>query len=115
MGTVADYLAGVDGEDHLALERVYRITRSAVPEVEEGTSYGMAALLYDGKGLIATLKSKKFLSLYPFSGKVIAGLADSLGDFERTTGSIHYSASHQIPEELLLKIVLARKAEIDAR
>ncbi len=115
MGEVEDYLRTVDGADRAALERVYAVAREVVPEAVEGTSYAMAALLYRGKGLLATVRARRFLSLYPFSGAVVASLADALGDFETTTGSIHYSADHQLPESTLRRIVATRRDEIDAR
>ncbi|WP_417215414.1 iron chaperone [Arthrobacter sp.] len=115
MGDVGTYLDTVQGQDRLALERVYAIARDVVPEAEEGTSYGMAALLYRGQGLIASVKAKKFLSVYPFSGKVIARHRDPLAGVETTAGSIHYSAEHPLPEDLLRAIVQARREEIDAR
>lgn len=115
MGAVQDQLDRYDGPDRAALERVYAIAREVVPSATEGTSYGMAALLHRGKGLIATVRAKKFLSLYPFSGQVLATLADELADFETTSGSVHYSADHPVPDDLLRRIVEARRDEIDAR
>lgn len=114
MGAVGAYLSTVDGADRDALQRVFAIARDVVPEAEEGTSYAMAALLYRDKGLIATVRTKKFLSLYPYSGAVITSVLDELGDFDTTTGSIHYSAHHQLPDALVRRIVEARRAEIDA-
>lgn len=113
MGEVGEYLSTVDGADRAALERVYAIAREVVPEAEEGRSYAMAALLYRGKGLVATVRAKKFLSLYPYSGSVIASVSDALSDFETTSGSVHYSADHQLPDALVRRIVEARRAEID--
>ena len=115
MGEVDTYLSTVEGADRDALQRVYAIAREVVPEAEEGTSYGMPALLYRGKGLIATVRAKRFLSLYPYSGTVIASALEALSDFETTRGSIHYSAEHQLPEAILRRIVEARRAEIDAK
>lgn len=114
MGAVEAYLHTVQGPDRAALERVYAIARDVVPDAEEGTSYAMAALLYRGKGLVATLRAKRFLALYPFSGSVVSSNLDMLAGFETTTGSIHYSAEHQVPEETLRRVVLARRDEIDA-
>ena len=115
MGAVGDYLESIEGTDRAALERVYTIAREVVPGAEEGTSYAMAALLHRGKGLIGTVRTKRFLSLYPFSGAVLALLREELGDFECTSGSVHYSADHQLPEELLRRIVEARRDEIDEK
>ncbi|TAM66620.1 MAG: DUF1801 domain-containing protein [Microbacteriaceae bacterium] len=115
MGAVGEYLQTIDGPDRDALERVYAIARELVPAAEEGMSYAMPALLYDGRGLIATLRTKKFLSLYPYSGKVIPAVLDGLPGFEVTSGSIHYSAAHQLPEAVLRRIVTLRRAEIEAK
>lgn len=116
MGTeVSTYLSTFDGPDRAALERIYTIAREVVPEATEGMSYAMAALIYRGKGLVATVRAKKFLSLYPYSGAVIAATLDLLDGFETTTGSIHYSADHQLPEAVVRRIIEARRAEIDDR
>lgn len=115
MGEVDRHLATVEGPDRAAMERVYAVARATVPEAEDGRSYGMAALLYRGKGLVATVRTKRFLSIYPYSGAVLASLADELADFETTSGSLHYTADHQVPEALLRRIVAARRDEIDAR
>lgn len=115
MGPVSTYLGTVDGAERAALERVYAIAHKMVPEAEEGTSYAMAALIYRGKGLIATVRARKFLSIYPFSGAVVAGNLDLLADFETTTGSIHFSVDHQLPDATVRRIVQARRAEIDAK
>ena len=114
MGEVGAYLSTVEGVDRDALQRVFAIAREVVPEAEEGTSYAMAALLYRDKGLIAAVRAKKFLSLYPYSGAVIASVLETLSDFETTSGSIHYSAEHQLPDAIVRRIVEARRAEIDA-
>lgn len=113
MGVISTYLSTIEDDDRAALDRVYTIARSVVPEAEEGTSYAMAALIYRGKGLIATVRANKFLALYPYSGAVVAANLDLLKDFETTKGSIHYSTNHQLPESALRRIVQARRAEID--
>ena len=115
MGDVADYLATVEEPHRSALARVYAVAGEVVPEAVEGTSYAMAALVYRGKGLIATVRAKKFLSLYPYSGAVLANLSDELTDFETTSGSLHYSVQHPVPDDLLRRIVELRRAEIDAK
>lgn len=115
MGEVSDYLETVDGVDRAALERVYAIAREVVPEAEEGTSYAMPALVYRGKGLVSTLRTRKFLSLYPYSGAVVEALATELGEFDTTKGSIHYDAGHQLDDALLRRIIEMRQAEIDAK
>ena len=45
MGTVDDYLAGLDETSRAAFERVRDIALQVVPDAEQGTSYGVAALM----------------------------------------------------------------------
>ena len=115
MGDVAAYLDTVEEPHRSALAHVYAVAAEVVPEAEEGTSYGMAALIYRGKGLIATVRAKKFLSLYPYSGTVLGDLAGDLADFETTSGSLHYSVEQPVPDDLLRLMVELRRAEIDAK
>jgi len=115
VGEVGEYLSTIDGPDRDALARVIALARDVVPEAQEGTSYAMPALLYRDKGLLATVRTKKFLSLYPYSGAVIASVHDALTGFETTSGSVHYSADHPLPDDAVRRIVEARRAEIDAK
>ena len=115
MGDVADYLATIEEPHRTELARVYAVAAEVVPPAVEGSSYGMAALLYRDKGLIAAVRAKKFLSLYPYSGSVLSDLADSLTDFETTSGSLHFSVEHPVPDDLLRRILELRRAEIDAK
>lgn len=115
MSEVTDYLDERDAETRAALERVLTIAREVVPDAEEGTSYGMPALLYRGRGLVAALETKRFLSVYPFSGTVIGGLGDALDGFDRTTGSVHFSVEHQLPDDVVRRLVEARRDQLDER
>ncbi len=114
VGVVDEYLSGVDLADRDALARVYAIAVEVVPEAEQGIRYAMAALVYRDKGLVATVRRTKFLSLYPFSGAVIGSVLEELSEFETTSGSIHYAADHELPDDLMRRIIQRRRTEIDA-
>lgn len=115
MKTVDEYIAGTLPEQRVEFERIGRVVAELVPSVEQGTSYGMAAYMYKGKPLLSFVVAKNFLSLYPFSGKVVDKLGDKLQDFETTTGSIHFSVEHPVPEPLLKEVIALRMQEIDAK
>ncbi|GGR29682.1 iron chaperone [Agromyces mediolanus] len=115
MGTVTDYLDERSGPERAALERVIRIARELAPDASEGESYGMPALLHRGKGLVSAMQAKHHLGFYPFSGTVLEGFADELAGFAWSKGTVQFSAEHQLPDELLRRILRARIAEIDAR
>ncbi len=100
--------------DRDALARVYAIALEVVPEAEQGTRYAMAALVYRDKGLVAAVRRKRFLSLYPYSGGVIASALEALSEFETTSGSTHFAADHELPDDLMRRIVQTRRTEIDA-
>jgi len=115
MSTIDDYLQTVKPEERKELERVRRIVVETVQGTEEGISYGMPAIFYKGKPLVSVMATKKFLSLYPFSGKVAAKLEKDLEGFETTPGSIHFSQTHPLPEGLVKKILAARIEEIEEK
>ena len=115
MGTVTEYLAAREGENRKALEHVIAVAREVAPDVTEGESYGMPALLYRGKGFVAAMEAKQHLGLYPFSGQVLPGLAAELGDFSWSPGALQFSSEHPVPDDLLRRILTVRKSQIDAQ
>lgn len=115
MGTVDDYLSGLAESDRAAVAELYLIAQDAVPEAEQGIGYGMAALTYRGAGLWSAVRAKKHIGVYPFSAGVIAALAHRLDGVEHAKGSLKLTPGAPVPVDVLRELVLARKAEIDAR
>jgi len=115
MSVFDDYFATITPGQKAELERIRAIVHKTVPDVVEGLSYGMPAYLYKGKGVLSAMVTKKFLSIYPYSGKVADTLKAKLKDYECTPGSIHYSEEKPMPEALIVDILHARMAEIDAK
>lgn len=115
MGEVTDYLATLEGPDADAVKHVYDVAREVAPEATEGRSYGMAALLWHGKGYASAIVAKKHLSLFPFSGQVLDGIGDRLTDFDWAKGTLRFSAGHPVPDEILRDIFRARIVEIESK
>jgi uncharacterized protein YdhG (YjbR/CyaY superfamily) len=118
MGTVDDYLASLDPEDRAAVSRVYDVVRDTLPDAEQGKSYGMPALTYRGKALIAVMRTKKHIAVYPFSGRVpqvvAAGLTDAAAQaLEFDKGTIRFQPETPLPDDIIRAIVAARVAEIE--
>ncbi|BDZ54257.1 iron chaperone [Agromyces marinus] len=113
MGEVAEYVAGLDEPARSVIEGVYAVAREVVPDAEEGRSYGMPALRHGGKPLLAVMEAKTHIGLYPFSPAVIDGAEEVLDGFERTKGSIRFTAEHPLPEAAVRRLVGLRRAEID--
>jgi len=112
MTRIDEYLETLNPPVRSEMERIREVVRRIVPEAEEGKSYGVPAYLYRGKGLLSAIENKKFLSLYPFSGKVVERLKEELAGFECTSGSIHFTLDHPLPEPLIEALLRERIAEI---
>jgi uncharacterized protein YdhG (YjbR/CyaY superfamily) len=114
MATVDDYFAGLDGPARAAFERVRGLVTEAVPEVEQGTSYGMPTLMYHGRPLLAFLATKHHLSVFPFSSRVVDAVRDQLPGFSLSSGTIRFTADMPLPEAVVHDIVRYRLGEIVA-
>jgi uncharacterized protein YdhG (YjbR/CyaY superfamily) len=109
---LTDYLATLRSADRKALDRVRGIAVRAVPGTTEGTSYGLAALLLDGKPLLGFLAAADHLSVFPFSSTVVAAVADRLQGFKLSKGTIRFTARNPLPEAVVIDIVRLRGQEI---
>jgi uncharacterized protein YdhG (YjbR/CyaY superfamily) len=115
MGTIDDYLAQLDPTDAAVIGHVYDVARETVPEAEQGTSYGMPTLMYRGKGLLAVMRTRKHIGLYPNSGRVLPAFADQLAGFDVDKGTLRFQPDSPPTDGLVKRIVAARRAEIDRR
>ncbi|MBW9092388.1 DUF1801 domain-containing protein [Microbacterium jejuense] len=123
MGTVDEYLESLDPADRAVVSHVFDVVRGAVPDVEQGKSYGMPALLYRGKALISVMRTKKHIGVYPFSGRVPDAVAAGLPEGERAAfehdgvefekGTIRFQPDAPLPDDTIRAIVAARVAEIE--
>lgn len=114
MTSVTDQIAGLDEPARSVLGGLTARAIELVPDAVEGVSYGMPALLYRDRGLVAVAVTAKGYSLYPFSGQVIAALTDELGDGARTKGAVQFTDARPLPPAAFDALVRARRAEIDA-
>lgn len=112
MGAVDDSLAALPETERGCLQHVIDIARTLVPEAEEGMSYGMPALKLGGKPLLGVVMAAKHLSVFPFSPAVIDAVAGRLEGYSLSKGTIRFTASHQLPDDVLADIVRLRRAEI---
>ena len=113
MNVVDEYLKTVTPGQRAVFQRIGTIVAEMVPDVQQGMSYAMAAYTYKGKALLSFVANRHFLSVYPFSGKVVDRVEPLLEGYEHTTGSIHFSEEKPLTEELIRAIISARLAEIE--
>ncbi|MDR5701234.1 iron chaperone [Agromyces aerolatus] len=114
MGALSDYIGSLDPAERDALERIRVRALELVPDAEEGMGYGMPALTYRGRPLLSVRATKTHLGYYPFSSDVIDRLRDDLEGLDWSKGTIRFRPEHPLPAELVSKLILLRRDEIDA-
>ena len=113
MGTVDDYLAGLDPSDAAIVAQVYEIAQATVPGTEQGTGYGMPALTYRGKPLLAVMATRKHIGVYPFSAAAVAAVEDRLTGIDHAKGTIRLAPDQPVDGALIAALVTARRQQID--
>ena len=118
IGTVDDYLSGLEPADRDAVGRLYALARGEVPDAEQGKGYGMPALVYRGKPLLSVMKTKKHIGVYPFSPEAVSAVAAQVeaGAIEGTSidkGTIRFQPEHPLPDDAVRELVRARQGQIE--
>lgn len=117
MGTVDDYLAERDEPVRSQVAQAYQTAEDAAQqagaEIAQGESYGMAALLYRGKGLISVQQTVKHIGVYPYSATVVSKMIEKFGAGDHAKGSMRFPYSTGVPDEIVRSLVACRIAEID--
>jgi uncharacterized protein YdhG (YjbR/CyaY superfamily) len=111
--TVEDYFGGLDAPSRATFEHIRNLVTEMVPEVDEGTSYGMAALKYKHKPLLGFLAAKQHLSIFPFSPQVVDAVRDRLSAFQLSKGTIRFTVDMPLPDDVVRDIVRYRMEEIN--
>jgi uncharacterized protein YdhG (YjbR/CyaY superfamily) len=109
-----DYFGGLDVPTRAAFEHIRDIAMKIVPTAEAGTSYGMAALMYERRPLLGFRAAKRHLSIFPFSPAVVDAVRDQLAGFQLSKGTVRFTAAAPIPDGVVRDLVRHRAEEIRA-
>jgi uncharacterized protein YdhG (YjbR/CyaY superfamily) len=113
MGTVDDYFGTLDAQTRAAFERIRTLALEIVPQTDQGSSYGMAALKYKDKGVLGFAAAKHHLSVFPFSSRVVDEVRDRLPGFDLSKGTIRFTVEKPLPDDVVRDVVALRIAEIE--
>src|SRR5947208_6755368 len=105
MGSIDDYLAELDDDSRAAVGHVYDLALEVVPDATQGKGYGMPALVYDGKPLIAVMRAKGHIGVYPFSPDAITAVAPDLDGFDLAKGTIRFQPERPLPDAAVRALV----------
>ena len=115
MPDLDDFLAGLDESVRLAFERVRDLALQVVPDADQGTSYGMAALIWRGKPLLGFNVAASHLAVHPFSPSAVDAVREQLSGFRLSKGTVRFRPETPLPEKAVLDLVRARRDEIVRR
>lgn len=109
---IDEHLAEVPEVQRTALERIRAIVHAAVPDAEEGISYGVPAFRLNGKAIAGFSASKNHLTYFPMSGATTATLAEDLKGYKTSKGAVQFTLEKPLSEELIRKLLQARLDEL---
>ena len=112
MSVIDDYFESLDAPDRAAFEHVLALAIAEVPDAEPGTSYGMASLTYKQKPLLGFRAAEKHLSIFPFSPEAIDAVRDRLTGFDLAKGTIRFTPSKLLPDDVVRQVVRERAVQI---
>ncbi len=108
--SVDEYLASLNDDQRVALEKLRTTIRAAAPKAEECISYDIPAYRQNGRLLVAFAAAKKHCSFFP-GALPVATYQDELKDYSTSKGTVRFPADHPLPAALVRKLVKTRIAE----
>ena len=106
------YLAQLDEPRRSTLEQVRRSIANAIPEAEQGLSYGVPVFRIGGKPVAGFSAAKRWLSHLPHSGEILSALSqEDLGGLTASKGALRFPIDQPLPDALVRLLIDARRAE----
>jgi len=105
------YLAALPDDQRVALERLRATIRGAAPGATEGIAYQMPAFYNGRRFLVSYAAFKNHCSFFPASGTVRDKLGDELRGFFDGKGTLRFTPSAPLPDDLVGRIVQIRLDE----
>jgi uncharacterized protein YdhG (YjbR/CyaY superfamily) len=105
---VDDYLRALQEPKRSTLETLRRTILELVPEADQVISYRVPAFRLHGKTIAGFAAFKDHLSYLPFSGSVLAQLADELDGYTMTKSALHFPVDRPLPKQLVKKLIEVR-------
>ena len=112
--TVNAYLAALDPEKRVALQRLRRTIRAVAPKAEECISYQIPAFRLEGRMLVWFAAASEHCSFFP-GARPIAVHKEDLKGYKTSKGTVRFVPGKPLPATLIRKLVRTRIAENRAR
>jgi uncharacterized protein YdhG (YjbR/CyaY superfamily) len=102
------YMAALEEPKRSTLETVRRRIVEAIPECEQGISYGMPAFRVRGKVIAGFAAFTNHLSYLPHSGSVLSELRDEVASYTTSKGALQFPVDTPLPASLVGQLVAVR-------
>jgi uncharacterized protein YdhG (YjbR/CyaY superfamily) len=102
---VLKYLASLPEPQRRTLSQLRQDLLALLPGATEGLSYGMPAVMLQGKAVVGYFAFKNHLGYFPHSSLVTNQLASELAGYKVSKGGFQFAFDHQLPVELLRQLV----------
>src|SRR5205814_8519635 len=110
--TIDEYLAQVQADQQMVLEKLRQTILAVAPGAEECISYGVPAFRLNGRSLVFFGAWANHCALYPGSSATLKKFRNELRDFQVSKGTLRFSPDKPLPVALVKRLVKARIAEI---
>ena len=111
MQTLDEYLDKITPSQKVEFERIRKIVKELVPEVEETISYGIPTFKHKGTYLLYFGTFKDHMSLFPGAG-IIGELKEEFKRYKVAKGTLQFTSEKPIAKELVKKIIAIRLKSI---
>jgi uncharacterized protein YdhG (YjbR/CyaY superfamily) len=109
---VDGYLAALPEDQRAAVEKLRATIKATAPEAAESVSYGIPTFKYKGRPLIYFGAAKKHCAIYGMS--VMGAFEDKLQPYDRSKGTVRFSAEKPLPDKLVKELLQAQMKENEA-
>jgi uncharacterized protein YdhG (YjbR/CyaY superfamily) len=113
--SVTEYIAAKPKDARVALERVRRAIRKAVPSATEELSYQKPVYVLNGVPVLYFAGWTSHYSLFPATEALVAAFRRELAPFESAKGTIKIPISEPVPERLIERMASFRARQITDR
>jgi uncharacterized protein YdhG (YjbR/CyaY superfamily) len=108
--SVAAYLRAVPPAPRTALQKLRKTIKAAAPDATEVISYGIPGYKHHGM-LVYFAAFRNHCSLFGISAAIVKANEKALARYEKSKGTIRFTAEKPLPAALVRKLVKARIAE----
>jgi uncharacterized protein YdhG (YjbR/CyaY superfamily) len=105
---IDDYLAALEEPGRSTLGQLREDILRALPEAEQGISYGLPAFKVRGKTIAGFAAFKNHLSYLPHSGSVFPALHDDLSGYQMSKGALRFALDTPLPAPLVDQLIAVR-------